>query len=238
MAASVWTGDWDWALPDLDDLLAGDMEPEDRINMLGSAIAIRGWRGEDVGLLLDEVERLAAEITDYQVQSDAFLTRANVGFAVGDLGTTAATYRRGGALSALNAADSYTMAARASLLMSDVASAAADLAAIEATGVRAQVLDARKSSIRAGLAALDGRPDDALALYADAIRGFRDLGVPLDEAFTAIEMATLLDSALPEVRAAADAAREILTRLRAQPFLDRLDTAMASGRVGTSVARD
>jgi len=51
-------------------------------------------------------------------------------------------------------------------------------------------------------------------------------------------MASLLDPAEPEVRAAADAAREILIRLRAQPFLERLDTAMARpsaviGKVGS-----
>ena len=61
----------------------------------------------------------------------------------------------------------------------------------------------------------------------DAIRRFRDLELPVDEALTAIEMATLLDPAKPEVRVAAESAREILTRLRAQPFLERLDAAMA-----------
>ena len=86
-------------------------------------------------------------------------------------------------------------------------------------------------SIRAGSVALDGRAPDAFALHADAVRRFRDLGLPLDEALTAIEMATLLDPALPEVGAAADAACEILTRLRAQPFLERLEAAMERGRV-------
>ncbi len=72
-------------------------------------------------------------------------------------------------------------------------------------GHTAQPIDARRASIRAGLAALDGRPAEALALYADAFNRFRDLGLPVDEALTAIEMATLLDPALPEVRAAAEA---------------------------------
>jgi hypothetical protein len=37
-----------------------------------------------------------------------------------------------------------------------------------------------------------------------------------------IDMATLLDPAEPDVRAATDAAREILVRLNAKPLLDRL----------------
>ncbi len=107
--------------------------------------------------------------------------------------------------------------------------ALADLEALDATGVHGPWLDARRISIRAGLAALDGRTADALGSYADAQRRFRDLGVALDEALTAIEMATLLDPTLPEVRAAADAARDFLERVRARPFLDRLEAAMARG---------
>jgi hypothetical protein len=64
-------------------------------------------------------------------------------------------------------------------------------------------------------------------VYRDALRRWRDLGLPLDEAFTAIEMATLLDPADPVVCAAADRAREILVPLRAEPFLDRLEAAMS-----------
>jgi hypothetical protein len=39
-------------------------------------------------------------------------------------------------------------------------------------------------------------------------------------------MASVLDPGSPEVRAAVERAREILTKLRAQPFLDQLETAL------------
>jgi hypothetical protein len=51
-------------------------------------------------------------------------------------------------------------------------------------------------------------------------------------------MATLLDPAEPEVRAAAEAARVIPTRLRAMPFLDRLDAALARSSSVTARAPD
>ena len=127
----------------------------------------------------------------------------------------------------------FALAARACLLRGDASGAAADLDALEATGAHGPWNEARRVSIRAGLAALDGRTADALGLYADALRRFRDLGVAFDEALTATEMATLLDPTLPEVVAAADAARGILTRLRARPFLDRLEAAMARGTLAT-----
>jgi hypothetical protein len=66
---------------------------------------------------------------------------------------------------------------------------------------------------------LEGRPADALPLYREALRCWRDLGLAWDEALCAIDMATLLDPADPEVRAAAEAAREILVRLEAAPFI-------------------
>jgi class 3 adenylate cyclase len=231
-------GDWDWALPELEELLTSELEREDRMLVLGSVLSVRDWRGEAANELLAEIERLAVDTADPNILYAAAGVRAGRAFARGEFDDAAAGYRRAAVLSASNAPSYHGFAARASLLLQDAASAASDLAALEATGAHGTTIDAQRASIRAGLAALDGRPADALSLYRDAIRRFRDLGQPVDEAFTAIEMASLLDPAEPEVRAAADAAREILTRLRAQPFLERLDTAMARpspviGKVGS-----
>jgi hypothetical protein len=51
-------------------------------------------------------------------------------------------------------------------------------------------------------------------------------------------MATLLDPSDPEVRAAAEAAREILVRLGAKPFLERLEAAMAKPTRAPGSSRD
>jgi hypothetical protein len=48
-----------------------------------------------------------------------------------------------------------------------------------------------------------------------------------DEALCGLDMALLLDPADPEVRAAADSARQILVWLEAAPFIARLDAALA-----------
>jgi hypothetical protein len=98
--------------------------------------------------------------------------------------------------------------------------------ALVATGFRGPAVDARRASIQAGLAALGGRSAEALALYRDAVRGFRDSGLPLDEGLTAIEMATLLDPTLPEVRVVVGSARETLLRLGATPLIEQLDAAL------------
>jgi hypothetical protein len=82
---------------------------------------------------------------------------------------------------------------------------------------------------------LEGRPADALPFYREALRCWRDLDLAWDEALCAIDMATLLDPADPEVRAAAEAAHEILVRLGAAPFIARLAAALAhsSGPTGS-----
>jgi hypothetical protein len=81
--------------------------------------------------------------------------------------------------------------------------------------------------MRAGIAALEGRPADALALYRQALRDWRELGCVWDLALCGLDMTLLLDPSQPEVRAAADSAREIPVRLGARPFVERLDEALA-----------
>ena len=159
--AGTWTGDWDWALPELDELLASDVEQADRGPVIEATVRIRAWRGQAVDALVEEAERLADDQPDPYARYGAAVVRADVHLARGDLAAAATAYRRAASLSAGNAPNVFGMAARASLLQRDAAGAAADLDAFDATGVHGPWLDARRISIRAGLAALDGRHADA-----------------------------------------------------------------------------
>ena len=216
-----WTGEWDWALGELDELLAGDLERETRIIGLTGVIQIRALRGDPVAELLAEAERLAGDASDRQVLTGVLGSRAVSILVRGELVAAAEAYRQASALDTGASLDYLDLAARAAIRAGDVAAAAGDLAAIEATGLRGPAIDARRAAIRAGLAALDGRGADAVPLYREANRRFRDSGLPLDEGLTAIEMATLLDPADPEVRAAVDAGRAILLELGARPLVER-----------------
>ena len=122
--------------------------------------------------------------------------------------------------------------------LSTAARVSADLAALDASGVHGPAVEADRRTIRAGIAALEGRSADALPLYREALRAWRELGLGWDEALCGLDMATLLDPADSEVRTAADAAREIIVRLGAAPFIARLDAALArsSDRAGQSAA--
>ena len=117
--------------------------------------------------------------------------------------------------------------------MGDGPAAASDLASLDQSGVHGPAIEADRKTIRAGIAALEGRPAEAIPLYREALRAWHDLGLAWDEALCGLDMATLLDPSEPEVRAAAETAREILVRLGAKPFIARLDAATSRPTVAT-----
>jgi hypothetical protein len=74
---------------------------------------------------------------------------------------------------------------------------------------------------------LEGRSAEALTLFKDALRGWRATHSVWDEALCGITAAEVLDASDPAVADIVDSTRTILERLRAKPYLDRLDAAVA-----------
>ena len=105
---------------------------------------------------------------------------------------------------------------------------------LDATGAHGGAVDIDRTTLQAGIAAIERRSPDALALYRQALERWRGLDLPWEEALCGIDMATLLDPAEPEVRAAAGRAREILVGLGAKPFVERLDEATSRARIDES----
>jgi class 3 adenylate cyclase/tetratricopeptide (TPR) repeat protein len=232
---AIRTGDWPWALAELEAALAEEPEPSDRVVMLGTVVAIRSMRGDSADLLAQMQADVGAS-TDPTLLMTLYSAAAFEAFAEGRLTEAREAWGRVAETSLANLPDAMGGRARAALWLSDLAEARADLAALDDSGVHGPALETGRSTIRAGIAALEGRSADALAFYRDALREWRDLGLVWDEALCGLDMAILLDPADPEVQAAADAAREILVGLEAAPFLARLDDAMArSGGAGSPV---
>ncbi|HYN69591.1 MAG TPA: AAA family ATPase, partial [Candidatus Eisenbacteria bacterium] len=219
-------GEWDWAVGVLDEALDEGFESSDLVELLLSSIVFHAYRGETIAEQVDELERLYEGATD--VYRIAYLewSRAFVAFAAGRLGDARERFRLGIELTA--SPDGLPYPARAALWDRNADAARADLADLEASGMHGPALDADAITIRAGVAALEGRTGDAIALYRNALRAWHDLGLAWDEALCGLDMALLLDPADPDVRVAAEAAREILVRLQAKPFIARLDAALTS----------
>jgi len=225
-SVSVRTGDWDTGIAALRVGLEAPNE-RDRVHLRATLTLYGILRGETGATDLRDIEQLLEGETDPQATSHLPIARSVVGLAQGDPEMSLAAAERmveiyppGG--------DSFTwgIGARTALWARDGEGAARALDHHRALGSHGPAIEATETTISAGLAALSGWSDDARMKYRTALRSWRDLGLPFDEALTAIDMATLLDPAEPEVWAAAESAREILTGLKAQPFLDRLEAAI------------
>jgi hypothetical protein len=90
-------------------------------------------------------------------------------------------------------------------------------------------MDVSRIAAEASVAALEGDPEGAHRLFAEARRSARELGLPWDEAMIAIDMAMTLEPSDPEVIAAAAEGRTILESLQAAPMVTLLDRALKAG---------
>lgn len=222
-----WTGEWNWALEETNRVLATDLDRSDRSFLLTGVIQIQSWRGNRVVAELEEMAELVVGLDDPETLSAVHATRIYPALALGQFEAGRKEAHEASRLSPLNAPLCSWFAAHASLWLRDAEGASSDLASLEGTHAHGPVVKLHKTTIRAGIAALEGRTEEALDLYRDALQGWRDTGLPVLEALTGIDMATLLNPALPEVQTAAASAREIFGRLGARPFLERLDVELA-----------
>jgi len=191
--------------------------------------------GEKVAVEMKELAAVAGENTDRGKMGSYEVTRMLTLIAAGQLGEARAARSRAAELWAEPALLS-NYGVRAALWSGDLAGAMDDLATNEGTAPQGTAVAADRLTMRAGIAALDGRPADALPLYREALRAYRSLGLAWDEALCGMDMAILLDPTDPEVRAAADIARETLVRLEAAPFIARLDAALVRSAEQARVA--
>ena len=88
-----------------------------------------------------------------------------------------------------------------------------------------------KAVAEAGLAAIEGRRDEAATAYSRALDAWRAIDSPLDLALCALDREILCGpTAAPAGEQ--DEAREIFTRIGATPFLARLDRTAAARKAG------
>ena len=223
-------GEWDWILGEIEEERRDDQDRLMNLVRLSDLIVLRALRGEPVDALLVDIESLPEDERDSVYATAVSQARAWAAFAAGRYDETRLECHRLAAGLSEMIAPAHILAAHADLAAGNLKAFREDLAVVEGTSWRGRAHDADRAELRAGIAALEGRPDDALALYRESLRLWRDLGLAWDEAYCALSMAMFLDPTEPEVRAAVEAAKEILIRLKARPFLERLDAA--SGRKG------
>jgi tetratricopeptide (TPR) repeat protein len=225
--AQVQTGDWEHAASALAAALEESPDVSTTRDLSRIDIELAAHRGVDVSARVDDYERIVTSLnTDIRARSDVLDLRAAVALAAGDLPRARELALQSHDL--VPWAWALSPAARAAAWLGDVGSVRAAYAEFASLGVHGPMPDAEAVVIRAALAALEGRRDDALSAYRDALRRWRDLGLAWREALTVIDMATLLGSTEADVVRMAGPARETLGRIGARPYLARLEAALAA----------
>jgi tetratricopeptide (TPR) repeat protein len=222
-AAAMDTGDWDWALEQVDEVLEGVTDPAGlnwvRIGRW-TLDALRGVASEEV---YAEIVEWSRSRDDPQIVAGVRDLDANRAFGQGRFADAADEWLSFAQSTILNATATAIQAGFAALLARDAKRAEAALAVMEKAGIRGRLPEVTRRFLRAGIDALDGRNEEALRVFREALAVFADMRLAWRQAQAAVIMATILGLEQPEVRAAADEARTILTRLRVPALLDHLD---------------
>ncbi len=226
--AAFLAGDWDLAVTELEAVVSTEMEPRDGLLIWNNLLIIRANRGESIADGLVEMERMGKDMSGVQWHLFVKDPEGNAALAKGDLAQAAAAFSAVAESDASQAPEYYYRGARAALWASDLDEARRLTERTEALGGYGPLIAARHSTLRAGIASLEGRSADALALYQAAFSGWRAAHAGWDEALTGVDVAMLLDASDPEVAAIVASTRTILERLGAKPYLDRLDQAGAT----------
>lgn len=220
-------GEWDWAAELLREWAAVEVPTNVRIELTADAAILDALRGVDPTEQLASVEALIVGLSDPQFDSYRQVATAWAALASGRLSEAQVAGRSAAETTGYFAPVAWPLAARAALWDRDVEAGRDLLDKLVRDSYRGSALSADILTVRAGLAALEGRPTEGLASYREALRAWQNLGLEWDEALCTIDMTTVLDPADSEVRTAAERARSILTRLDAKPMLERLELAVS-----------
>jgi class 3 adenylate cyclase/tetratricopeptide (TPR) repeat protein len=226
---SLQQGEWDIGLAQADPLAADpDVAAGQGVYLWSNTIIIHANRGDDVEASLAELDRLVKSAGEIELEAAAADAHANRALAMGDYKRAAENWRLIARIDPQQVSWGHYQAARCELWEGHIDALRADLEATTASGIHGPTHEARLLTMRAGVAVLEGREEEALHLYQASLDAWRAMGLVWDEALTGLDMVFALDPTLPEIRTVAESTSAILTRLRARPFLERLEAAMAA----------
>jgi len=225
--AAIATGDVGWALPTLNELLAADLDPTDRVAVLGIAVPINAILGHPYADELRTLEELVRTSDNAAAQPTLGIARIWVAVAEGDLDRACSEALAVADISIGNAPFALSFAALFAICGRDPIAAQAALDRLTRNGVRGPAVDACRSTAEAGIAALQGRWSDAVTAFPESIRALRDLRLDLDLAFAWMCVVSTAPENDPFHATAAEEARMILERINLPPMTALLDRLVA-----------
>ena len=219
--------DWEGMLRRIELALENAPEAADRDSLVAAAARLRSARSELDGSTLEGLGEIARDHPDPAERASAVVTQAEYALARGDLRGAYELAVRTAGISPYFEGQALLRAFRAALWLGDLELARAVAERHAASPFTGRVSAAERTALEAGLAALEGRTSEATTDYLDAIRRLGELGERFDQARTILDALTVLGPADTRLAAAADDARTTFERVAAQPYLVRLEAALA-----------
>ncbi len=219
------TGEWDWALAELETARQYELDNAGEIVLDAAMMMLRLMRGEVGDAAVDELVARFASLEDRDVEASKFDILGLRALALGDFATAADEWIKGVAMSDYNVPYILPRVALAAILAGQPERAKEAIGSLIDRGTRGRSVDADRVTVEAGIAALAGDRETALARYRVGVAAYRDLSLPFDEALLALQAASTLGVDSPEVAGWVESARGILGRLRAAPILGLLERA-------------
>ncbi|HET7677911.1 MAG TPA: adenylate/guanylate cyclase domain-containing protein [Candidatus Limnocylindrales bacterium] len=227
--AAFWTGEWEDSFAVALEHEAEDLPPPARLTLAtnrASHLALLG-RLEEAEAALAGAEPLLSVIDRPDDRAIFLLNRWFLTFARRSF---AAAFDDALEIFRVNpqfALPAHDCAARAATWLRDPARLAAAVEGIRRQPDPGRLSDAVLAGARAALAGLEGRRDEAVAIYRDVLARFRELDVPVWLAIYLVEFVFVVGPDLPETRAAAAEARELIGRLGLRPYGELLEMALS-----------
>ncbi len=225
---------WDEVIEESQDEHADDQDsPQDVMRRLSVLTFFLAPRGDSLEALIDRMAELVDQVSDKAAPAILHFARSQQALRAGD-------YEQAIDEGLLAAEDSalrriyLSTSMRPALWGRDLARGreiASLLDADPATGID---VTASRAAAHAGIAALEGRTDEAVNGFRQAFAGFRTMGATYLLASYQLDMVVVLGPDHPAAREAAAEARPILERIKARFWLEILDAALASGPVPTA----
>ena len=222
------TGEWDWAVAELEVARQLDIDAASMSVVDAATAMFRILRGQSDDASRLEINQRLETLEDRDMEASIFDLNGLAAFGRGDWPKARDEWLKGVPISDFNAPYILPRVAVAAILARDADGAQAALDALAELGTRGRAVDADRSTVRAGIAALGGDLDAARVGYRLGLAAYRDLGLAWDEALLGLQAATTVGPADPEVAAWVESSRVILARLGAIPVLGQLEVIAAA----------
>ncbi len=222
------TGDWDRAIHELDTIDRDQLEPADRAAVSAPVMMLKAARGHDVTAELAGIEADLATIPDPQAASVSAMARAFVLSVSGRHREAADVCFAAARASGVLILWALPLAGRYAVLARDPKRAREAAEELDGLGSTGPALAADIETIRAGSAALEGALPEADRALPPGDEDVARPGPRLGRGHLRDRHGDAPGPDRPRSPRRRGAAREILVRLDAAPFVARLDAALAA----------